>query len=202
MLNIHKTRFIAANYSNLQGLKAVPIGVLLVLVVLWANWQRGPASDLALPILAALAALALSWLINRYYQTRFGRVENTASQKRFELVLGIVGGAVGLGAFILDTSLHLPVSLIGLVFAAAVVVEHLRMQWYAPGTYLLPLTLGWFAVLLLTSILPQLGAGEWWLRLGLRAQLFGVLVVVGTVMVMNGLLGHWFFVRQLPGAED
>ncbi len=202
MRSIHKTRFIAANYSNLQGLKAVPIGLLLLLVVLWANTQTGPASDLSLPLLLALGAAALLWAIGRYYRARFGRVEHTPRQKRFELILGVLGSALGLGAFILDTTLRLPFSLIGLAFAAAVVAEYLRMQWYAPGRYLLPLSLASFAVLLVVSILPLLGAGAWWLRLGLRVQLYGVLVVAGAVVALNGLVGHAYLTRQLPHGEE
>ena len=201
MQNIHKPRFLAANYANLQGLKAVPVGLLLLLVVLWADAQRGPARDLSLPLLLSLGAGLLLWVVERYYRARFGRVERTPRQKRFEIFLGLAGSALGLGAFILDTSLRLPFSLIGLVFAAAVVAEYLRMQWYAPGKYLLPLSLASFLILLVVSILPLLGAGEWWLGLGLRAQLTGVLAVAGAVTALNGLVGHAYFVRQLPPGE-
>jgi hypothetical protein len=202
MQNIHKTRFIAANYSNLQGLKGVPIGLLLLLVIIWANRQTGRATDLTLPILFAAGTAVLTWAIYRYYQTRFGQTERTPRQKRLELILGIVGGIFGLGAFVLDTILHLPISLIGLVFAAAVLVEYLRMQWYAPGRYMLPGTLVTFTFMVVVSILPLFGFGNWWLLLGLRAQVFGVLAVVGAVAIVYGLLGHWFFMRQLPARSD
>ena len=109
---------------------------------------------------------------------------------------------LGLAAFVLDTRADLPVSLIGLTFTAAVVAEYLRMQWYAPGNYLLPLSAASFVIMLVVSILPLLGANNWWLLFGLRAQLFGVLVAAGLVGVINGLLGHWFLFRQLPGKDD
>ena len=201
MQNIQKTRFIAANYSNLQGLKAVPLGLLLLLVVLWANGQTGRATDLSLPILFAAVTAVLTWGIHRYYRTHFGKIERMPKQKRLELILGIVGGPVGLGAFVIDTVLHLPVSLIGLVFAASVVVEYLRMQWPTPDRYLLPGTLVFSVIMLVVSILPLLGSGEWWHLLGLRAQLFGVLTVAGAVIIGYGLFEHWFFIRQLPDLE-
>ena len=198
MQNLEKTRFIAANYSNLQGLKGVPLGLLLITVVLWANQLRGRATDLSLPVLFALVTMVVTFLIYRYYQSHYGKVESPPRKKRVEFLLSAAGGAAALGAFAGDTYLHLPVSLVGLVFAAAVAAEYLRMQWYAPGRYLLPATLACFAIIAVVSILPLLGAGAWWKLLGLRAQLFGVLLVAGAVVVVYGLFGHWYFVRQLP----
>jgi hypothetical protein len=201
MQDIHKTRFLAANYSNLQGLKAVPLGLLLILVVYWANGLKGRATDLTLPILLSLGILVLILAISRYYQVHYGKIEKKPSQKKVEFWLGAAGGGLGLGAFIVDNLFHLPFSATGLVFAAATVAEYLRMQWYAPGRYLLPGSAVCFLIILVTSLLPLLGAGEWWKLLGLRAQLFGVLFVVGVVMVISGLIGHLFFVRHLPVQE-
>jgi hypothetical protein len=44
MPNLEKIRFLTVNYSRLQGLKAIPSGMLLFLVVLWTNGQKGSAS--------------------------------------------------------------------------------------------------------------------------------------------------------------
>lgn len=198
MQNLDKTRFIAANYSSLQGLKGVPLGLLLITVVLWANQLRGRATDLSLPILFAFVTIVASFLISHYYKTHYGKVESTPKQKRNLFLLSVVGVVVALGAFLGDSYLHLPVSLVGLVFGAAVVAEYLRMQWIAPGRYLLPAMLACFAIVLAVSILPLLGAGDWWKLLGMRAQIFGVLLVVGMVTVVYGLFGHWYFVHQLP----
>lgn len=202
MQNIHKTRFLAANYSNLQGLKSIPLGLLLLIVVIWANMQKGSASNLTLPILLSIAMIVLFIGIQRYYLTRFGRIDRTPNQKRMEVILGVLGGIIGLAAFALDTRFDLPVSTVGLVFAGAIVAEYLRMQWYAPGNYLLPLSAASFVIMLVVSILPLLGLSNWWQLLGLRTQLLGVLFVAGLVIVINGLIGHWFFVQQLPGKEE
>ncbi len=202
MQNIHKTRFLAANYSNLQGLKSIPLGLLLPIVVIWANMQKGSASNLTLPILLSIAMIVLFIGIQRYYLTRFGMNDRTPNQKRMEVILGVLGGIIGLAAFALDTRFDLPVSTVGLVFAGAIVAEYLRMQWYAPGNYLLPLSAASFVIMLVVSILPLLGLSNWWQLLGLRTQLFGVLIVAGLVIVINGLIGHWFFVQQLPGKEE
>lgn len=202
MQNIHKTRFLAANYSNLQGLKSIPLGLFLPIVVIWANMQKGSASNLTLPILFSIAMIVLFIGIQRYYLTRFGRIDRTPNQKRMEVILGVLGGIIGLAAFALDTRFDLPVSTVGLVFAGAIVAEYLRMQWYAPGNYLLPLSAASFVIMLVVSILPLLGLSNWWQLLGLRTQLLGVLFVAGLVIVINSLIGHWFFVQQLPGKEE
>jgi hypothetical protein len=156
---------------------------------------------LGLPIIASIAMIILFMAIQKYYVTRFGKTERTFNQNGMEIVLGVLGGIIGLAAFVLDTRFDLPVSFIGFVFAAAVVSDYLRMQWYAPGSYLLPLSAASFVVMLVASSLPLFGAGSWWQLLGLRTQLFGVLLVTSAVIIINGLVGHRFFVRQLPGKE-
>ena len=201
MSDLQKTRFLAANYANLQGLHAVPLGLLLLVVILWANAQTGPASNLTLPLLVAAAMLALAWGIRRYYQSHFGKVESTPGQKRLEILLGVIGGPVALAAFFADTGLRLPFSCIGLVFAAAFVVEYWRMQQAAPGRYLLPNTLVYTMLMLVVSLLPLAGLDGWWTLLGMRSQLMGVLLAASLVILAAGLLGHWYFVRQLPAQE-
>ena len=202
MQNIHKTRFLAANYSNLQGLKAVPLGLLLLAVVLWANGLRERAEDLSLPILFSVSAAALIAWANRFYRAHYGRVESTPRQRKTEWAIGVAGGIIGLTAFFLDTLVRLPISMVGLVFAAAVVTDYLRMQWYAPGRYLFPLALVSFLILLTASILPILGGGAWWRWLDLRGQLYGVLFVAGVVITLNGLIGHFYLAHQLPAPEQ
>lgn len=201
MTELQRIRFMAANFSVLQGLKSIPLSLLLILVIVWANSQRGPARDLSVPLLAAAGALVLSWIIVRYYRQKYGRVESAPRQKRLEYVLGVIGSLMGLAAFVLDTSYHLPFSLVGLVFVAAVIVEYLRTNLLAKGNYLLPQSIFAFFVILTASLLPLLGWKDWWLVLGLRAQLFGVLLVVGLTGVCSGLWTHWFLTRQLRRAE-
>jgi hypothetical protein len=199
MQNMEKMRFVAANYSTLQGLKGVPLGLMLITVILWANQLHGRATDLTLPILFGVVTIGATLWIYRYYQTHYGKVEPTLKQKRLVYLLSVIIGIVALGAFLGDIYLHLPLSLIGLVFAAQVVVEYVRMQSAAPGRFLLPAMLACFLSILAVSMLPLLGAGEWWKLFGFRVQMYGVCVVVGAVLVVFGLFEHWYLIRQLPG---
>ena len=194
---IQKTRFLAMNFARLQGLRAVPTGLLLFLVSFWANTLRGPARDFILPGSAVVVCGGLYILVDRYYQRTFGRVVASSESRRADLLLSVIGGLVGLAAFLVDVRLSLPVSFIGLVFAGAFLWEYFRMvrniqHWYVP---LMPI----FGLLIaLFSLLPALGLGGWWQQIGVKNELLGVCLVVGAVLVVAGLLSHLYFIRTLP----
>lgn len=195
MQNVQRIRFVAANFSVLQGLKAVPLGLLLIFTVLWANNQQGPASDLTLPILFGAGTIVLYWLISRYYRTRYGKVEGLSKQKWVEYAFGVAGGVFALAAFYLDTAYDLPFSCIGLLLALSFLAEYVRANLFVRGNYLLLPSIISFIVLLVVSILPLLGYDDWWQVLNLRGQLFGVLVAGGMVILVWGLVYHWFLIR-------
>ena len=197
MEEMRKIRFLAANFSALQGLKAVPVSLLLILVVLWANAQHGRASNLTFPILAAALSAALFWLILRYYQKQYGKVERTPQDRRLEYGLNFLGGVLALTAFFMDTHFDLPFSLVGLVFALAFLTEYFRMNRLGKGHYRLPGSLASCLIVLIASLLPLFGFPNWWQTLGLRIQLFGVLLVVGIDLLLSGLWTHGYLIRQL-----
>lgn len=198
MQDTQKIRFVAANFSILQGLKSVPIGLLLILTVVWANRQQGPARDLTLPLLFGLGAILLYWLIDRYYQARYGRVERLRKQKWVEIVFGIAGGALGLGAFLLDITYDLPFSCVGLLFALSALIEYARTNLFVRGSYFFPQSLTAFVILLVASLLPLIGLDGWWRALGIRSQLFGVLIAAGVVSLGWGVAYHLSLVRLFP----
>ena len=197
MQNSLQIRFIATNYYNLQGLRAVPLGALLVLVCLWANAQQGPASNLTLPLIELVVLVALLFAIDRYYLRTFGRVQRTPESLRLEWLVTVVGGVLALLAFWLDTSRELPLSLLGLVFAAGLLVDYLRITWLVKGRFLLYYPVG--AVLLaVLSVLPLLGLPDWWLAVGIRDQLVAICIAGGIFTILAGIWGHIFLVRTLP----
>lgn len=199
MQNLQQIQFLAANYSRLQGLKAIPYGLGLLLVTVWANLRKGPRTDLLLPVTILLAMVGLIYLADQYYKSHYGRTQPTRRQKLFDFLQGILGGLVGLGAFLLDVSpLHLPVSFIGLVFSGAFLAEYLRMRRMTNSRYLLLYPI--LALLMLVgSLSPILGLNRWWLALGLRSSLFGVMLIVSVLMMIGGLVGHIYLTRLLPG---
>ena len=157
MQDIQKIRFLTLNYSKLQGLKGFPIGLLLLLTVLWENVQHGPARNITLPLLFTLGSAILYWWIDRYYKIHYGRVESTSSQKRVDYFTAMLGGIAGLVAFYIDTSAHLPVSMVGLVFAAAILFEYLRICRLGKNAYSLWQMVISFTIVLGANLLPLLG---------------------------------------------
>jgi len=84
MQDLKEIRFVATNFYNLQGLKAVPLGMMLVFVSLWANEQTGPASNLGPPLLGIVVLLLLLFAVDRYYLHTFGLVRRTPESVRLE----------------------------------------------------------------------------------------------------------------------
>jgi hypothetical protein len=201
MKDVKQTRFIATNYYNLQGLRMIPLGLCLVLVVLWANGIHGPTRDFLVPILVCAGSVVLVLAIDRYYLHTFGRVQRTPESRHLEWLIGIIGGILALGAFVLDVSVKLPVSALGLVFSAGLAADYIRMTWLVNGRFLLYYPLG--AILMAgVSILPLLGLPGWWLACGLKNQIIGIAMAIGIFTMIAGIWGHIFLVRTLPLRQE
>jgi hypothetical protein len=201
MQDIQKIRFLTINYSRLQGLKGVPLGLLLLLTVLWANIQHGPARNFTPPILFALGAAVLYWWIDRYYRIRYGNVESTHQQKREDYLIAVLGGIVGLAAVYIDLTHRLVISMVGLVFAAAVLFEYMRIFRLGKNAYFLWQFVISIAIILGANLLPLFDLKGLWQGIGLRSHLFAVLVVTSIVMLVAGVCGHIYFIRQFPPKE-
>ena len=193
-----QTRFFARNYPQLQGLRAVPSGLCLLIITLWANVQQGPANDLTLPIQVALACLVLYILVDQYYNRVYGRVKHTIS--RSELFFQAACTILALAAFIVDTSNTINISLLGLVFAVAFAFTGF---WYwRPVTALFAINLALAILLALLSLLPLVGIQYWWRLLGLKDSLLAFTFLFGTFGVMGGILAHVYFIRSLPTVQE
>ena len=200
MQTLKQTRFLTKNYSNLQGLRTLPMGLCLLLVSLWANAQHGPARDLSLPLLMAGACLLLFLAIDRYYKRVFGRVKSLLS--RADLLLWGAAGILALAAFLVDsnTALNLPFSTLGLVFAADLLVSGL-LFW---GRAKLPLVgnLLLAVVIAILSILPVLGFSGWWTVLGIKHSVLALTSLFGVYVIIGGVIGHIYFIRALPKTAE
>src|SRR5512146_1312414 len=96
---IRRIQFLAANYSRLQGLRGLPLGLLLFAVTVWAALQRGPAPrPILIPLALGTVTAILYWWIDRYYKQAFGKVIQ-APRGHLEWIIGIGGAIVGLAAF-------------------------------------------------------------------------------------------------------
>jgi len=197
MESIRQTRFFAKNYPQLQGLRAVPLALCLLVITLWANLQHGPARDLTMPILVALACLVLYILVDQYYNRVYGRVKRTISHT--ELFLQTAGIILALIAFFIDTRNAINISLLGLVFA---VVFAFTAFWYCrPSAVVFTINLALAIILSLLSLSPLVGIEEWWSFLGLKYSLLGYSFLYGVFGVIDGVILHIYFIHSLPTTQ-
>jgi hypothetical protein len=203
MADLEKIRFITLNYSRLQGLKAVPTGLLLVLIVLWTNAQTGRARDLSLPILWLIVGVVFYALIDWFYRRMYGRVEQTGRSLIVDVVFATAFGVVALGAEILDGKSWIPVSIFPLVFALGLMLDHVRMCRLAGVKHLtiFPAGLAFVGLLALSSFLPLLGTTTL-KEFGFRSPLFLVYAVDGILIVLFGLAGHLYLVRSMSSTGE
>ncbi|MBN2085155.1 MAG: hypothetical protein JW748_07995 [Anaerolineales bacterium] len=203
MPSLEKIRFLTVNYSRLQGLKAVPPGLLLFLVVLWSNGQKGPARDLTLPLIGLFATAVLYGLIEWYYRRTYGRVEQTRRAYWSDVILSTVFSLVALAAFAVDMETRSPVSLFALVFAASLFLDYFRMLRLAGATNpaIFPVGLLCIGEMALSAFLPLLD-GPALAVFGFRSPLFLVYAVDGIIIMIYGVAGHLFLARSMPSAGE
>jgi hypothetical protein len=203
MTDIEKIRFITVNYSRLQGLKAVPWGLLLFLIVLWSNAQTGPARDLTLPLLLLGAGMVLYAAIDWYYKRTYGRVEPAGHALIADVILSTGFSAVAIGAFVLDTRSIVPVNLFALVFAVSLVLDYYRMLHLAGVKRAVIFPVGLFCIIDigLAAFLPLIGESVW-RGIGFRSPIFFVYAVIGIIIVIYGVAGHLYLVRSMPPSAE
>ena len=198
MNSVKQTRFFAQNYPQLQGLRAVPLGLCLLIVTLWANTQNGPASDLTFPITTSLVCLATYVLIDLYYNRVYGKVKRTISHA--ESLLEVTAGVLALAAFIIDTSNKTNFSFLSLVFAA---VFAFNGFWYWRSSRLLLITSLIFALIFTgLGILSLTGVEDWWSFVGLNHSLLAITSLYGIFCVLAGIISHIYFVKSLPHTTE
>lgn len=198
MNTIKQTRFFTKNYPNLQGLRAIPPGLLLLILSLWANLLREAAHDLTLPISVSLLCLAIYMLIDRYYNRVYGKVKRSISQN--ELFISAIGALLSLAAFYIDTHNIINISLMGLVFAIAFAFTGL---WYwRPATTLLYINIILAFSLVFLCFLPLIANQEWWLALGFKSRLLAFTFLYGLFCIVSGIVAHIYFIKSLPSIQE
>ena len=202
MKDMSTVRMITANFSSLQGLKMVPLGLLLLLVSLWANALTAPARDFLFPGACMAAAFFLYWLIARFYSHTYGTVSPTRQQRNHEYLRGLVGGVIGLAAFLIDVYLRPAFSATGLMLAGVIAAEYVRLTrgmrwmpwWFVPNLLAFLLLVG-------LSLLPLAGV-IWWKAVGIKALLVGVAAFSGALFMLIGVLAHILLARWLLPSRE
>lgn len=188
----------AANYPSLQGLYAVPAGLLLLLSALAfllqtpEPWIHGISGGGVLLCFVACVRIA------RYYSDNYGRVTPTTSRQVRSAVAGaiciviLVGANIQGGALrVLPWSPDQPVS----VFAASCALSVLVFCAMTVGLRAHHVVI--WGSLLAASLLPI------WGGLGLEDRWGAVVTIpVGVATIASGLLDHRLLVRSFGSATS
>jgi hypothetical protein len=198
--NLTQIRHIVANYSRLQGLRGVPVGVLAAATGIWVSLPVGQDGDIGVPLVMIVIASLAYFLVDRYYARTFGQVNPTGRERNREIFVSVLGGVLAFFAFLFDTAEILPISAFGLVFAAVMFIEFSRsfgkLSFQStPEAFLVPILVG------AAALLPAIGI-FWWQALGMQFSLPAMLVLIGILMTISGIIGHLRFMRLFASVQD
>jgi uncharacterized membrane protein len=198
--DLKKIRFVAANYSNLQGLKSIPIGLLVIAISLWVNLSNRSNRNLMLPLtflfLAGVLYIGIAW----YYRHTHGWVRPSKSSRYGEILFATVFSVLALLSFAIDTSGLTPYSTLGIVFALGLLGDFLRFNWPIKGKFLIYYPL-MSLLLVAASILPAIFLPNIWQKFGFADPVLGILALIGVLTVLIGILGHIFLRQSFPFPE-
>lgn len=195
MEDLKRMRSIAAHYRNLQGLRMLP-WFLWLLVIGAVNPVLGlPQGRLDYQCLLITPGIAVPWLLSRwigaYYDRVYGRVEGLPPcNQPIDVLAGVLSIVIVYAGFVIDTFEWLPVSMLGLMMAAAFLAE-----WWRSGR-LLNHSVIFAALLVVLALLPLAGTPgdvHWTHLLGG----FIVLIVPGIILSVSSVLTHIALVRNL-----
>jgi hypothetical protein len=193
MQDLKRVQYVTAYYSALQGLKLVPFGLLFLLFAAqaggWNGLGRQGDCTLTLPLL--LVVIALYFVIGRYYDRTFGRVQYMRKGAGDLAVIAFV--AVFVGAIVAEIIWKPSVSLIGLVMAMGFIgggVSSRRWYYIVLGS----LTAG-------VSLLPIWLSGPFAGRY-VGSFSFTFNFTLGLTYLVGGLVDHYLLLRAFKAAPS
>lgn len=200
MDNLKQIHALTENFSSFQGLKGIPLGLLLMVLSIWASAQTGPGPALYFPVGISVVLIYLYWSVTRFYAQVFGTVVPNHRQKLVNSSVEIGIAAVALLSFWADTSFSHAFSTLGLVFAIAMLVDYRRVAGRSKDTFLLFYPAA--ALLMVSLSIAPLFDLNWWEPLGIKALLLGICAAAGMCFIILGVITHISFEAQLMQFEE
>jgi hypothetical protein len=196
--NLEQIRYLAANYSRLQGLRSVPVGIFVALTGIWVALPAGQDGDLAVPLLLMLAGAVAYFLVDRYYARSFGQVYASSKNRMRETVFSLLFGLLAFGAFLLDSAEIMPINAFGLVFGIGLFLDTARPAFSWKET---PESFVMLGLMVIASLIPGLGLA-WWQWFGIQVPLAGMLLLAGILIMATGIIGHLRLSRTLAKIQE
>ncbi|HEY3056659.1 MAG TPA: hypothetical protein VGK31_12080 [Thermoanaerobaculia bacterium] len=189
-LPLEQIRDLSANYSDRQGLRVVPMALFLMVQSLPAPYVM-PSSVFGIDtiLLTVIIGLGGYFMVGRYYEHRFGKVEPMPDDGLSAFVfIGLLVIFFPFGILV-DLLLHPPVFMSGLVIAGLLMftawpARHVRGQYMGAG------------VMLALVSLERL----WGESLTNVGRTYGF--VFGALLLLAGVRDHMEFVRLFPPMEQ
>ena len=184
------TRYLAANYPHLQGLRLVPVGLVFLASALWRAASASPAL-FGQParlwfVVAMVLALAADYPIASVYRRRYGHIR---FRLRRHVASVLVGALLVVGALwwpgILEPPVSWPIAAIGgLLISIAIRSHGLRIHYAALGGLWLLLAIG-----------PGLPLPTQFLDVALDA-------LIALTLIVGGVGDHFVLVRAMSPDEN
>jgi hypothetical protein len=179
-------------FTRLQGLKLVPFGLALIVMALFQAppypFEDRTGTDITIPLVAWLAALAGWVVISRWYRRSYGEVRPRARLATLAGAAAFVVAYAAADAVVAQRAF--PIDLRGIVVAggfAAIALAAPRLRgWYYAGAAL---------VLLIITLLPLTGTVSPEPLFGPHATVGRL--IAGVALILCGLLDHRLLSRSL-----
>jgi hypothetical protein len=189
-LPLEQIRDLSANYSDRQGLRVVPMALFLMAQSVPPPYDM-PSSMFGIDtiLLTVIIGLGGYFLVGRYYEQRFGKVEALPDDGSSALVL------IGLLVIMFPLTLLVDMLLRPPVFVSGLAIAGLLIATAWPSRHVRGRYMEAAAVLALVSLMPLTGTTL--IEVG---RMFGFLF--GFLLLMAGVRDHIEFARLFPPMEQ
>ncbi len=186
--SLHHIHDLTSNYSDRQGLRIVPVGVLMILQCLPRPYDLAGFFGFDVVLTTLVVGLLGYYGMGRWYRHRFGVVEEMPHEGApiaLQIVVVFVCFMVGVA---IDIFAKPPVLVAGLLIAAWLIAaawpsRHIRGQYLSAGV-----------VLALVSLMPLVGESR-----AATGRIYGFMF--GAMLLLAGVRDHVQFVRLFPPME-
>lgn len=200
--DLERVRYVTENYEQLQGLRNVPLGLMLLfsgaLTLFPSSLSSfGPVVSEAffyLLFIVLIATVLLYFVIGNYYERKFGWVQTfSLNGKQITAVTTLIIVLLVVGS--VNLMFRPPIHMIWLVWGLSVMAVHWRERRFRTHYVVIGV------LIICVSFLPLLGITS----VSLSYEAGGLMAFLGILFVVGGTFDHLLLVRTmkyLPEEND